>query len=56
MQEFIRLMQQVEARPMLHVACPREAYVPREDNSARLTLDRDERDPAARPRECATLA
>jgi SPX domain protein involved in polyphosphate accumulation len=51
MQEFIRLMQQVEARPMLHVAYRREAYMPREDNSARLTLDRDVRsepDPAAR--------
>lgn len=51
MHEFIRLMQQAQARPKLHVAYQREAYMPREDNSARLTLDRNVRsepDPAAR--------
>ena len=51
LQEFVRLAQRVEARPKLHVAYRREAYMPREDNSARLTLDRDVRsepDPAAR--------
>lgn len=51
MQEFIRLVRQVQARPQLHVAYLREAYMSREDNSARLTFDRDVRsepDPEAR--------
>lgn len=51
MQRFIRLMREVQARPKLHVAYLREAYMSREDNSARLTFDRDVRsepDPEAR--------
>jgi SPX domain protein involved in polyphosphate accumulation len=51
MEEFHRLMQQTQARPKLHVAYQREAYMPREDNSARLTFDRNVRsepDPEAR--------
>lgn len=43
MNEFVRLMRQVQARPKLHVAYLREAYMLREDNSARLTFDRDVR-------------
>jgi hypothetical protein len=41
--EFCRLVQQMHARPQMHVAYVREAYLPRTDNSARLTLDRQVR-------------
>jgi hypothetical protein len=37
---FIELMQQINAKPKAHVAYSREAYVPHDDNSARVTLDR----------------
>ena len=40
-QNFVRLVQQIGARPQVHVAYRREAYVPHNDNSARLTLDRE---------------
>ena len=42
-QNFVRLVQQIRARPQVHVAYRREAYVPHNDNSARLTLDREVR-------------
>jgi hypothetical protein len=42
-QNFVRLVQQIGARPQVHVAYRREAYVPHNDNSARLTLDREVR-------------
>jgi len=37
---FVELMQQIDARPKAHVAYVREAYVPHDDNSARVTMDR----------------
>ena len=37
---FIDLMQQIRARPNAHVAYYREAYLPHDGNSARLTMDR----------------
>ncbi len=43
MQNFCRLVQEIRARPRVHVAYLREAYLPRTDNSARLTLDRQVR-------------
>jgi len=51
MQNFCRLVQEIQARPKVHVAYLREAYLPRTDNSARLTMDRQVRsepDPNAR--------
>jgi hypothetical protein len=54
--QFIRMMQRMDARPKLHVAYRREAYMPREDNSARLTLDRDVRaEPNLAPRLCTRM-
>ena len=38
--EFIALMDSIDARPKAHVAYLREAYLPSDDNSARVTLDR----------------
>jgi len=43
LQEFCRLMQHICARPKAHIAYLREAYVPHDDNSARLTMDREVR-------------
>jgi len=40
LEEFCRLMQEHRARPTVHIAYLREAYVPHDDNSARLTMDR----------------
>jgi hypothetical protein len=40
LQRFCQLVQELDAKPKLHVAYEREAYVPAEDNSARLTMDR----------------
>jgi hypothetical protein len=40
LQKFCELMHQVQARPKSHIAYLREAYVPHDDNSARLTMDR----------------
>jgi hypothetical protein len=37
------LVQLIEARPVVHVAYLREAYLPTEGNSARLTMDREVR-------------
>ena len=39
-QNFARLVQLIEARPVVHVAYLREAYLPTDGNSARLTMDR----------------
>jgi hypothetical protein len=38
--EFLILMQSIYARPKAHVAYLREAYLPPDDNSARVTMDR----------------
>jgi SPX domain protein involved in polyphosphate accumulation len=43
LQEFCRLMQVIRAKPKAHIAYLREAYVPHDDNSARLTMDREVR-------------
>lgn len=43
LQNFCRLMQQIRAKPKAHIAYYREAYVPHDDNSARLTMDREVR-------------
>jgi hypothetical protein len=39
-ENFVRLSQMLDAHPKVHVAYLREAYVPHDDNSCRLTLDR----------------
>jgi SPX domain protein involved in polyphosphate accumulation len=43
LERFCQLMQEVHATPKVHVAYLREAYVPHDDNSARLTMDRQVR-------------
>jgi hypothetical protein len=43
LQTFCRLMLEIGATPRVHVGYLREAYVPHDDNSARLTLDREVR-------------
>lgn len=43
---FIRLMELIQAKPKVHVAYLREAYVPRDGNAARLTFDRNVRSEA----------
>jgi hypothetical protein len=40
LQHFCQLMQDIQASPKVHIGYLREAYVPHDDNSARLTLDR----------------
>ena len=40
LQNFCHLMHQTRATPKVHIAYLREAYVPHDDNSARLTMDR----------------
>jgi hypothetical protein len=40
LQDFCRLVQNMEARPKVHVAYLREAYLPLTENSARVTMDR----------------
>lgn len=40
LERFCQLMQEIRAVPRVHVGYLREAYVPHDDNSARLTLDR----------------
>jgi SPX domain protein involved in polyphosphate accumulation len=42
-QDFCRLMQDIGAKPKVHIGYYREAYVPHDDNSARLTMDREVR-------------
>ena len=39
-QDFCTLMNRIRAVPKVHIAYLREAYVPHDDNSARLTMDR----------------
>ena len=43
LENFCELMHRYHARPQVHVAYEREAYVPHDDNSARLTMDRNVR-------------
>ncbi len=43
LQKFCQLMNGIQAKPKVHIAYLREAYVPHDDNSARLTLDRQVR-------------
>ena len=43
LQNFCRYMQTIQAKPKVHIAYYREAYVPHDDNSARLTMDREVR-------------
>lgn len=43
LQNFSRLMVEIGAVPKVHIAYLREAYVPHDDNSARLTMDRQVR-------------
>lgn len=43
---FVRLMELIQAKPQVHVAYLREAYVPRDGNAARLTFDRNVRSEA----------
>lgn len=43
LQNFCRQMQLIHARPKAHIGYFREAYVPHDDNSARLTMDREVR-------------
>jgi hypothetical protein len=52
LQRFCQLIEEIHARPKLHVAYRREAYVPRDDNSARLTMDREVR---VRPQDTPEL-
>jgi hypothetical protein len=40
LERFCQLMQGIRALPRVHVGYLREAYVPHDDNSARLTMDR----------------
>jgi len=42
-QDFCRQMQEIAAKPKVHIGYFREAYVPHDDNSARLTMDREVR-------------
>jgi len=56
LQEFCRLMQHVRAKPKAHIAYLREAYVPHDDNSARLTMDREVRvEPELTARLCTKM-
>ena len=43
LQRFCLLMNQLHARPKAHVSYLREAWISREDNSVRVTLDREVR-------------
>jgi hypothetical protein len=40
LENFCHLMHENQAKPKVHIAYLREAYVPHDDNSARLTMDR----------------
>ncbi len=40
LQDFCRLVRTVRAKPKVHVAYLREAYLPMKDNTARVTMDR----------------
>jgi hypothetical protein len=43
LQSFCRTLQGMRARPKMHIAYLREAYLPKTDNSARVTMDRQVR-------------
>ena len=43
LQGFCRTLQEMQARPKMHIAYLREAYLPKTDNSARVTMDRQVR-------------
>jgi hypothetical protein len=43
LQNFCRLVEHIGARPKAHIGYYREAYVPHDDNSARVTFDREVR-------------
>ncbi len=43
LQDFCRLVQNLGARPQMHVSYLREAYLPVKENSARVTMDRQVR-------------
>ena len=43
LQNFCRMAHQINARPKVHIGYLREAYVPHDDNSARVTMDREVR-------------
>ena len=50
-QAFCQRMQDINAKPKVHIGYYREAYVPHDDNSARLTMDREVRsEPELTPR------
>lgn len=51
---FIRLMELIQAKPKVHVAYLREAYVPRDGNAARLTFDRNVRSEAVSALQLST--
>jgi hypothetical protein len=53
-QHFARLVQLIEARPVVHVAYLREAYLPTDGNSARLTMDREVRTETVRQLRLST--
>lgn len=42
-QRFLTLMTELQARPKVHIYYQREAWISRQDNSVRVTLDRDVR-------------
>jgi hypothetical protein len=44
LQRFLELMKWIEAKPKVHVAYLREAWLPHDGNSVRITMDRDVRD------------
>ena len=52
-QEFSERMRELQARPRVHVGYFREAYMSRNDNSVRLTMDREVR---AEPESAARLS
>lgn len=56
LQNFCRLMSNLEAQPKAHIAYLREAWISRYDNSVRVTMDRDVRcDPEPTARLCTDL-
>lgn len=44
LQRFVELMKWIEAKPKVHVAYLREAWLPHDGNSVRITMDRNVRD------------
>src|SRR5436190_14543994 len=57
LQNFCQLMYESHSTPKVHIAYLREAYVPHDDNSARLTMDWMVRaEPEIIPRLCTVMA